>query len=65
MLLASGAKVDANEPILGTPLKAAALKGNEEVAALLIAHGADVRASSGDGTTPLHAAAQGGHASMV
>jgi len=32
VLLAAGAKVDPDEPSLGTPLKAAALKGNEEVA---------------------------------
>jgi len=64
VLLAEGADVNLVEPDLGTPLKVAAIKGNEAVAVVLIAKGADM-APSGDGTTPLHAAAERGHVSMV
>lgn len=67
LLIEAGGDVDAN-PVIGTPLHSAGSEphtrgeriGKQEVAALLIAHGADVQAVDGAGRTPLHEAAEGG-----
>jgi len=48
-----------------TPLHYAAALPTPEIAALLIAHGADVNAEDGFGTTPLLAAAVGSHLATV
>jgi hypothetical protein len=48
-----------------TPLYAAALRGNAEVVALLVAHGADVNMPMRDGTTPLLVASKQGHNRVV
>ena len=48
-----------------TPLHQAALRGNKEVAELLIANGADVNEMSKFGDTLLHFAAFGGHKEIV
>ena len=44
-----------------TPLHAAALTGNGDVAELLLDHRADVNARTNNGSTPLHYAAEKGH----
>jgi RNA polymerase sigma factor (sigma-70 family) len=50
----------------GTPLHVAAGRGENEVAALLIARGADLNARGGESAvTPLHTAAAGGHTDMA
>lgn len=65
-LIATGEDVNAEDSVLGTPLAIAALKGNDAVAAVLIANGADPKAArSRDGRTPLHEAAERGHPAMV
>jgi len=63
-LLAAGAdaKVEAGKY---TPLHAAAWRGHHQVAAVLLAAGADVGAKDSDGHTPLHKAAWNGHLSTV
>ena len=48
-----------------TPLHAAALTGDKEVAKLLIAHGADVNAACGSGRMPLHYATSRGHKKLA
>ena len=48
-----------------TPLHHACANGREEVARLLLKHGADVAARRNDGWTPLHVAALSGHEVMV
>ncbi|KAL9059230.1 MAG: hypothetical protein Q9162_001267 [Coniocarpon cinnabarinum] len=47
-----------------TPLHYAAIHGNSAAAALLLEHGADVRAVDGGGNMPLHFAVREGHSSM-
>ena len=60
-LLAAGAEVDGRGPgDKQTPLIAAALAGDAEIAALLLAKGADIMARNVGGFTPLHAAAYAG-----
>ena len=54
-LLAAGADANARDPLGATPLHDAAWNGNREIAALLIAHGAEVNARHLEaGSTPLH-----------
>jgi ankyrin repeat protein len=48
-----------------TPLHRAAGHGHTEIAALLVATGADVNAKDYGGATPLHAAASAGHAGVA
>jgi Ankyrin repeats (3 copies)/Ankyrin repeats (many copies) len=43
-----------------TPLHLASRQGNEEVARVLVEHGAEVSAKDKDGSTPLHEASSGG-----
>ena len=67
------ALVDAGAPVSAkatndmavTPLNSAAAAGANEVAAVLIAAGADVDATMAGGYTPLHAAAANGNAELV
>ncbi|MFO0888670.1 MAG: acyltransferase family protein [Isosphaeraceae bacterium] len=64
--LQDGADVKAVDPGLGVPpLAWAALRGDRDIAALLIDRGADVNARSGDGSTPLQSAAFLGHADVA
>lgn len=57
-LLEAGAHVDARDVAYGeTALHKAAMIGHSELARTLIAHGADLNASSKAGSTPLHIAA--------
>lgn len=58
--LAGGADVDSRAPDKATPLIAAALGNQPEIAVLLIGKGADVMARNYGGFTPLHAAAYSG-----
>ncbi|MDI6447531.1 ankyrin repeat domain-containing protein [Anaerobaca lacustris] len=48
-----------------TPLHGAAAMGNEEIAELLLARGADVNAKDRDASMPLHQAAFYGHTTLV
>jgi ankyrin repeat protein len=48
-----------------TPLHDAALKGQTEVARVLLAHGADAKVKRLDGATPLHDAALGRYAGVT
>ena len=59
-LLNSGAAVDEPGRNGETPLIIAALNDRQDIAALLLAHGADVQARNAGGFTPLHAAAYSG-----
>jgi cytochrome c len=65
LLLDEGADVNAESPLLGTPLAIAALKDNAAAVVVLLAAGADQRPRSTDGRTPLHAAAIGGSPAIV
>ena len=66
MILAAGADVDLTEDVLGaTALVKAALAGFEEICTELVQAGAFVDTATTEGMTPLIAAAQGGHSSIV
>lgn len=68
MAIAAGADVNERDPSTLTPLHMAAARGSMEIAALLIAAGAEVAAISGQGMSkaqPLHLAAQFDHPAMV
>jgi ankyrin repeat protein len=66
-LVEAGAPVSAKaaNDMAVTPLNSAAAAGANEVAAVLIAAGADVDATMAGGYTPLHAAAANGNAELV
>ena len=57
LLISYGARVDDEDECGAPPLFDAADGNAPEVAELLIAHGANVRATDADGRTALHAAA--------
>jgi ankyrin repeat protein len=59
-LLEAGADPDARQQVGYTPLMSAALRGNEELVELLLAHGADPRIVADDGKTARDLALQGG-----
>lgn len=63
--IAAGTDLDLRGEDGGTPLHAAAAKGNEEVVILLIEGGADVNAKKADGSTALHNAAFFCHEKLV
>lgn len=63
--IAAGTDLDLRGEDGGTPLHAAAAKGNDEVAILLIEGGADVNAKKADGATALHSAAFFCHEKIV
>jgi ankyrin repeat protein len=63
LLIAAGANIEIHG-FLGTPLHNAAVGGRLEVVELLIAKGADVDAVNAYGSTPLHLAAEHGHAGL-
>lgn len=48
-----------------TPLHIAAVRGYQEITALLIDKGADLNAKNNEGVTPLQLALQRGHQSIV
>jgi len=54
MLLGRGAEVDRRNDRGQTPLGGAAFKGDEEIVALLLAHGADIDADNGGGHDAAH-----------
>jgi ankyrin repeat protein len=66
-LLDRGAAIDrrANTRFLNTPLQVALLTGQEKMAELLVARGADVRIEQAEGFTALHEAAQIGNEKVV
>jgi Ankyrin repeats (3 copies) len=65
LLLRRGADVNARDLFGGTPLGWAGLRGQKNVAALLIASGALVDARTVTGKTPLHLAATAGQKEVV
>lgn len=60
-LVECGADVNARQQSGATPLHAAAMNGNVEVAQLLLAHGADATTAHDDGRTAADFAAERGH----
>ena len=48
-----------------TPLHMACTHGNVEIASMLIAHGANLRSTDYENSTPLHAASLEGHLGIV
>ena len=72
-ILQAGADVNGESDTFGTPLKAAAMQGNLDIAQLLIEYGADVNLTSGydhdfygrSEWTALRACAKRGHIAMV
>ena len=67
LLLDRGAAINqrANTKFLNTPLQVALLTGQEQMAELLVARGADVRIEQAEGFTALHEAAQIGSERVV
>lgn len=63
--IAAGTDINTRGEDGGTALNAAAVRGNDEIAALLIDAGADVNAKKADGATPLHTAAFFCHEKIV
>src|ERR1700733_1469314 len=65
-LIEAGVPVDTRNALGSTPLQDAAWNGNREIAAFLIAHGADINARHPEaGSTALYYAIATGHADMV
>ena len=50
---------------LSTPLDYAAIKGNASIAAMLLDHGANIKAADRSGSTALHLAAARGYIDVV
>ena len=66
VLVAEGAKLDEPAGVLRlTPLHMAALGGSKDVAAFLLASGAEIDARNAKGNTPLHLAASTGHIAVA
>jgi ankyrin repeat protein len=68
LLIERGAPIDAvarNEEIAVTPLQSAVTAGEEETAELLLARGADPRATSDDGKTAADVAEERGHPELA
>ena len=67
LLLDRGAAIDrrANTKFRNTPLQVSLLTGEEEMAAFLVARGADVRIEQDEGFTALHEAAQIGSEKLI
>src|SRR5438067_13056499 len=67
LLLDRGAAIDrrANTKFRNTPLQVSLLTRQDEMAAFLVAHGADVRIEQAEGFTALHEAAQNGSEKVV
>ena len=64
--LAGDTDVDESDYVLGTALHIATLDGSEDIAGILLRHGADVDAASElQSNRPLHLAAEFGRASMI
>ena len=63
-LIENGALVDENSP-MGTPLMAAVVKGNAEIATLLLNKKADVNSADANGTTALIYAVQFNNKTML
>ncbi|CAI0649050.1 unnamed protein product [Colletotrichum noveboracense] len=63
-LLSHGAAIGKTEGRFGTPIQAAAFHGHTETVRILLQYGADALAS-GQFSTALHAAIEGGHESVV
>lgn len=64
LLLKRGARTDI-QSVDGPPLFCAAVKGDAETAALLLAAGAEPDARNGDGDTPLHGATESGSVEII
>lgn len=64
LLLKRGARTDI-QSVDGTPLFCAAVNGDAEAAALLLAAGAEPDARNSDGDTPLHGAAESGSVEII
>jgi ankyrin repeat protein len=65
LLLANGADPNERDDKGNTPLHAAVLAGNEELARLFVAHGTDVDARNASNLTALHYAARDGRAELA
>ncbi|MFC1763440.1 ankyrin repeat domain-containing protein [Planctomycetota bacterium] len=66
LLLSEGAHVNAGAELQrNTPLHGASSAGRQDVAELLVAHGADIEAKNSIGQTPLYKASRDGHKETV
>lgn len=65
LFISASLNVDARDTRHWTPLMIASFNGKEELAQMLIQHGADVRASDNGGYTPMHWAAFNGYAGLI
>ncbi|CAG4884821.1 conserved protein of unknown function [Georgfuchsia toluolica] len=65
LFLSANLNVDVRDTRHWTPLMIASFNGREELAQMLIQHGADVRACDQGGYTPMHWAAFNGYAELI
>ena len=64
-LIAAGAKINATDRFLRTPLHWACIRGHPEVVRELLSGASEINARDSDGMTPLHWACRWGHLEIV